>query len=186
MTAYKIVIVGGVNTGKSSIVRKYTSGLFNKSETSTIGVSFQCKKMEGDVLEIWDTAGQEKFRCLVPLYYRNAKIVIIVYDITSVSSYTDAVKWVDEISRVNPTAMLALVGNKTDLEDGREVTTVMHKIIAQRCMFAFETSALTGSNIDRLFTTLYDAVPDTAQPMHTGTLDIFFPPPGLNTTKYCC
>ena len=82
--------------------------------------------------------------------------------------------------------LVILVGNKTDLEDGREVTTVMHKIIAQRCMFAFETSALTGSNIDRLFTTLFDAVPDTAQPMHTGTLDIFFPPPGLNTTKYCC
>jgi Ras-related protein Rab-5C len=187
MTAYKIVILGGINTGKSSIIRRYISGLFHNDEKSTIGVSFQSKTMEdGDVLEIWDTAGQERFRSLVPLYYRNAKIIIIVYEITSVASYTDAVRWVDEINRVNPTATLALVANKTDLEECRKVTTAMHKQIATRCTFNFETSALTGSNINVLFTTLHDAAPDLPQRPHPETFDICFPIPGLNSTKYCC
>ena len=87
---YKFVLVGDSAVGKSSIANRYISNDFYEFQEPTIGAAFMSKKLNIDdkeiKLEIWDTAGQERYRSLAPMYYRNASVAIVVYDITKASS----------------------------------------------------------------------------------------------------
>ena len=85
----------------------------------------QTLHVDGDTLkfEIWDTAGQERYHSLAPMYYRGANAAVVVYDITSVDSFERAKKWTMELQKqAKPDIVIALVGNKTDLETQRKVT----------------------------------------------------------------
>lgn len=157
---FKIVLLGDVNVGKSSISLQFCDKYFYKKLDSTIGASFLtqnvCIDNSKTRLELWDTAGQERYRSLVPMYYRGAHSAIIVYDITSRESFQSAQKWVDEL-RLNglPDIVIALVGNKRDLIDQRVIQMIDAKNYAeeQEILF-FETSAKTAYNVDKLFVTL--------------------------------
>lgn len=158
-TAYpsiKIVFVGDTNVGKTCIVSKYVNGIFT-TEGPTIGAAYFTKEIEVDkekyVLNIWDTAGQECYRYLVPMYYRNASIAILVYDITNKSSFESIQFWIDDIKKViTEDISFVLCGNKNDLEDQRSVTEADVQAFAENLGLPYmETSALTGYGIAKLF-----------------------------------
>lgn len=112
-------------------------------------------------LQLWDTAGQERFRSLIPSYIRDSSVAVVVYDISSLKSFQNTRKWVDDVrgERGND-VIIVLVGNKTDLNDKREVTTQMGEEEAKRCGALFvETSAKVGANVKGLFRKIAQALP---------------------------
>lgn len=112
-------------------------------------------------LQLWDTAGQERFRSLIPSYIRDSSVAVVVYDISSLKSFQNTRKWVDDVrgERGND-VIIVLVGNKTDLGDKREVTQQMGEEEAKRCGALFvETSAKAGANVKGLFRRIAQALP---------------------------
>jgi Ras-related protein Rab-5C len=106
---FKVVLVGDIAVGKSCIIYRFTHDEFDPtlaptlgSDAINLGMTFSKKLIERNnmklMLEIWDTAGQEKYKMIAPIYYRNAQAVIIVYDASKPSSAKDAVWWVDEVA----------------------------------------------------------------------------------------
>lgn len=132
---------------------------------ATIGIDFLSKTMYLEDrtvrLQLWDTAGQERFRSLIPSYIRDSSVAVVVYDISSLKSFQNTRKWVDDVrgERGND-VIIVLVGNKTDLNDKREVTQAMGEEEAHRCGALFvETSAKVGANVKGLFRKIAQALP---------------------------
>ncbi|GME70691.1 unnamed protein product [Ambrosiozyma monospora] len=104
----KVVLLGESSVGKSSILQRFQSNTFNENKSSTIGAAFISKKIfktnpsNEDCslinLQIWDTAGQERFHNLTPLYYRNANLALIVFDLNDESSFKKAEFWTKELN----------------------------------------------------------------------------------------
>nr|CAI44497.1 rab_C43 [Paramecium tetraurelia] len=120
----KITFLGNSGVGKSSIVKRYCFEEFDEHNQSNLGADYVPKEMEYQnnkiKLQIWDTAGQEKFRSLVPLFLRT---VIIVYDITQKSSFTQLKEWVSSLEQIcSKNQLFFLVGNKCDLIEQEQVT----------------------------------------------------------------
>jgi small GTP-binding protein len=171
MKRIRIVLCGEASVGKSSIISRFSTGTFQTMTNETIAGAFHCAKVrfngETLVLEIWDTAGSERYHSVIPSFFRNAAAVVIVYDITARDSFTNVDYWLEFTKTNSPEGVqLFLVGNKVDLFDLRVVTfdegralTETHKLSA----FA-ETSAKTGEFVDSLFA-LLAAVPPS------GTVD---------------
>ncbi|PPD72070.1 hypothetical protein GOBAR_DD31021 [Gossypium barbadense] len=99
----KLVLLGDVGTGKTSLVLRFVKGQFSDFQESTIGAAFFTQVLslnEATVkFDIWDTAGQERYHSLAPMYYRGAAAAIVVYDITNSESFERAKKWVQELQR---------------------------------------------------------------------------------------
>ncbi|CAL5327752.1 unnamed protein product [Camellia sinensis] len=159
------VLLGDMGTGKTSLVLRFVKGQFFDNQEPTIGAAFFTQILslpEATVkFDIWDTAGQERYHSLAPMYYRGAAASIVVYDITSMDTFVRAKKWVEELKkqgntmnlqRGNPNLVMALVANKSDLEQDREVETEEGEQFSQENgMFFIETSAKTAMNINNLF-----------------------------------
>ena len=112
-------------------------------------------------LQLWDTAGQERFRSLIPSYIRDSSVAVVVYDITNKKTFENTRKWVDDVrgERGND-VIIVLVGNKTDLNDKREVTTQQGEEEAKKNNLMFiETSAKLGHNVKNLFKRIAQALP---------------------------
>lgn len=161
----KLVLLGEAAVGKSSAVDRFVKNDFFEFQQPTIGAAFmtQTMKLSDCVVkfEIWDTAGQERYRSLAPMYYRGAAAALVVYDITDHDSFNGAKTWIDELTRLGSTdIVIALAGNKSDLNDKREVLTSEAKAYAQEngCIF-FETSAKTGENINDVFRAIAEKLP---------------------------
>ena len=139
---------------------------------STIGVDFVSKTMYLEDktirLQLWDTAGQERFRSLIPSYIRDSHVAIVVYDMTSRASFESADRWIEDIkAERGPDVKIFLVGNKSDLPEGRQVSIEDgdQKAVALGIPF-IETSAKAGHNIKALFreiaaSLIPQAAPDT-------------------------
>jgi small GTP-binding protein len=153
----KLIVVGDSNSGKTSIISAFTRGELNTATRPSIGVAYSKKSITvpGATVnfQVWDTAGQEKFRSINTLYYRNAAAAVLVFDITSRSSFDNIVMWLDEIRRNGASNMvLGLAGNKADLKNTRQVTLEEAKAFADsQQMVYFETSAKTGVGVTELF-----------------------------------
>ncbi|XP_073150504.1 ras-related protein RABF2b [Henckelia pumila] len=153
----KLVLLGDVGAGKSSLVLRFVKGQFIEFQESTIGAAFFSQTVavnEATVkFEIWDTAGQERYHSLAPMYYRGAAAAIIVYDITNQTSFDRAKKWVQELrAQGNPNMIMVLAGNKSDMLDARKVVAEEAQTYAQENgLFFMETSAKTANNVNELF-----------------------------------
>ncbi|XP_068643139.1 ras-related protein RHN1-like isoform X2 [Aristolochia californica] len=153
----KLVLLGDMGTGKTSIVLRFVKGQFFHYQESTIGAAFFSQIIslnEATVkFDIWDTAGQERYHSLAPMYYRGAAAAIVVYDITSMDSFLRAKKWVQELQRQgNPSLVMVLVANKADLETKRKVDTKEGELYArENGLYFSETSAKTAQNVNELF-----------------------------------
>ena len=153
----KLIVVGNQGTGKSCILNRFVNETFEENYQATIGLDFQSKNVtihDQDVrLILYDTAGQEKFRSLIPMYIREAQIILLIYDITDRESFDSMPKWIQEVLQVkNSEAVFVLIGNKIDLEDKRQISSEEGKKFAEENNFIFqEVSAKTGDNFEKLF-----------------------------------
>ncbi|XP_059667309.1 ras-related protein RABF2b-like [Cornus florida] len=153
----KLVLLGDVGSGKSSLVLRFVKGQFVEFQESTIGAAFFSQTLAVNdatvKFEIWDTAGQERYHSLAPMYYRGAAAAIVVYDITNQVSFDRAKKWVIELqSQGNSNMVVALAGNKADLLDSRKVATEATEVYARDNGLLFmETSAKTATNVNDIF-----------------------------------
>ena len=116
----KLIILGDVGVGKSSIIERYYEDKFKEDKASTLNSYFIEKeiKIQGEkiILELWDTAGQEQFRSITKLFIKNSKVILLVYDVTSQKSFESINYWYDYIIKeLGPNIILGLAGNKTDL-----------------------------------------------------------------------
>jgi len=166
----KLVLLGDMGAGKSSLVLRFVKGQFFDYQESTIGAAFLTQTLAvNDVtvkFEIWDTAGQERYHSLAPMYYRGAAAAVIVYDITNADSFNRAKKWVQELQRQgNPNLVMALAANKADLDSKRKIEAEEGKSYAdENGLFFMETSAKTAQNVNELFYEIGRRLPK-AQPV---------------------
>ncbi|GBG88196.1 hypothetical protein CBR_g46684 [Chara braunii] len=153
----KLVLLGDMGAGKSSLVLRFVKGQFFDYQESTIGAAFLTQTVAVNdatiKFEIWDTAGQERYHSLAPMYYRGAAAAIVVYDVTNVDSFTRAKNWVRELQRQgNPSLIIALAGNKVDLVAKRKIQIEEGQAYAEENgLFFMETSAKTAHNVNELF-----------------------------------
>lgn len=157
----KLVLLGDAAVGKSSLVLRFVHDDFQENKESTIGAAFLTQKCEIDEscikFEIWDTAGQERFHSLAPMYYRNAQVAIIVYDVTELASMERAKKWIKELRRqVDDNVLIVLAGNKCDLEKNEHKIdfAVGMEFAAENGLMFFETSAKCNINVQEMFTAI--------------------------------
>jgi Ras-related protein Rab-6A len=152
--------------GKTSLITRFMYDSFDTTYQATIGIDFLSKTMYLEDrtvrLQLWDTAGQERFRSLIPSYIRDSSVAVVVYDISSMKTFQQTKKWIDDVrgERGND-VIVVLVGNKTDLGDSkREVTTAQGEEEAKRSGAIFvETSAKLGHNVKALFRRIAQALP---------------------------
>ena len=154
---YKLIFLGDQSVGKSCILNRFLNDTFIEDYQATIGLDFQSKNVQIDNQDIhlllYDTAGQEKFRSLIPMYTRDANIILLVYDISNRDSFTNLSQWLKDLTNVNmEEVILCIVGNKIDLNDKRAVNTEEGKKFAEEHDFIFqEISAKTGEGFSDLF-----------------------------------
>ena len=155
---FKFIIVGDTFVGKSNLLSQYTTKRFNPEHEITIGCEFMAKniiiKDRIIRIQIWDTAGQETFRAVTRNYYKNCACCIIVYDITNKKSFNNLQIWIKDISEnCSKQVKIILVGNKKDLEEERQVDINESQEFAEKNEIKdfYETSALTGENVDKIF-----------------------------------
>ncbi|XP_044158709.1 ras-related protein Rab-17 isoform X1 [Bufo gargarizans] len=154
---FKLVLLGSADVGKSSLVLRYTRDDFMET-VSTTGCAFFSHRvyLQGRMLdfEVWDTAGQERYHSVSHLYYRGASAALLVYDITSKESFSRAQLWFQELQKYvfSGEMVIALVGNKSDLQDKGKVSREVAQAFAeQKGLLFIETSAKTGDGVKEVF-----------------------------------
>ena len=147
---YKLIFLGDQGVGKSCILNRFMNDTFSEEYQATIGLDFQSKNVQIDNQDIhlllYDTAGQEKFRSLIPMYTRDANIILLVYDVTSKESFNNLSIWLNDLNNIKKEEVIfAVVGNKIDLDDRKEVNSDEGENFAKEHDFIFaEISAKTG------------------------------------------
>eukprot|EP01088_Endostelium_zonatum_P012127 TRINITY_DN262_c0_g1_i1.p1 TRINITY_DN262_c0_g1~~TRINITY_DN262_c0_g1_i1.p1 ORF type:complete len:204 (+),score=46.75 TRINITY_DN262_c0_g1_i1:18-629(+) len=193
---YKLLLLGESTVGKSSIVLRFVHDRFVDKLESTVGAAFTTKSVPLDdgvtvKYEIWDTAGQERYNSLAPLYYRGAQAAIIVYDITSQSSFERAKAWVRELMKHKQTEeslVMALVGNKLDLEDDREIQANVADEYRKECNvdIFLETSAKQGTNVYEVFLEIARKLPKETRATNNDSATITVRNPEDMKKSRCC
>ncbi len=160
----KIITLGNSEVGKTSIINRFTSNYFDKDLINTIGIDSKTHQMKiGEKtvnLKIWDSAGQERFRSIQKHYYNQVDGILFVYDITKEDSFKIIESWFDEVkTKAINTLCGVLIGNKSDLEDERDVSTEDGKKLADQLKLKFiECSAFTGDNVEQAFIYLVESI----------------------------
>lgn len=187
----KVVLVGDTQVGKTSIVTRLKKGRFADHTTATVGAALQeyiVQTENGTVsMQIWDTAGQEKFRTLAPMYYRTANVAIIVYDITKAESFKSLETWTKELEEKGPQGLkICIVGNKSDLTEERAVSTSNAEdfAFARQASFFCEVSAKTGEGVVGLFEKIATLNEADARIQNTEPIEIIPTKPPQDSS--CC
>ena len=160
---YKIILTGDSGTGKSAILRRFADNKFIENYYSTIGVDFKVKTIDigGKLtkLQVWDLAGDTRFRSMTASYYRGAHGIILVYDVTDRQSFASLVEWLEEVeSRADPDAIRILVGNKIDNEHKAITTEEGHDFAKKHNLLFVECSAKNSINVDAVFSILISEI----------------------------
>jgi small GTP-binding protein len=156
---FKVVLLGEAGVGKSSIAQRFCHNKFSDAYEVTIGGAYlqrmvQLKSGASVKLHLWDTSGEERFRAMAPLYYRDANAVVMVYDVGNVKSFHALDFWTREIeSKRSEKIVVGLVGNKNDLDPTDKMISTQegrHYAESNRVLFG-ETSAKLGTGIEEFF-----------------------------------
>ena len=158
-TIIKVVLLGDSGVGKTSIVQRFIYSSYKEDNPPTIGASFISKLMpipDTNIhvkFQIWDTAGQEKYKSLASMYYKDAQAAIIVYDITKRNTFESVKNWVSQLQgNADSKIVIAIAGNKADLMEKEEVDVQTAKGLAQSLDAIFkQTSAKDNLGIEELF-----------------------------------
>lgn len=193
-----MVLLGSSGVGKSSLATRFVKGEFKDSQP-TVGCAFQTHvvNVNGASLrfEIWDTAGQEKYHSVTPLYYRGAHAALLVYDISKRETFTRAQLWLKELEKqtIPDSTVVWLVGNKLDLSRRRQVSAQEGQSLAEdRGLGFMETSALSGDHVNQLLLTVAYRVHELTWDQHSLSEWQEFPTVDLQTRGFfssfpsCC
>ncbi|CAD8204967.1 unnamed protein product [Paramecium pentaurelia] len=148
-----ILLVGEVESGKTTLLIKYTEQEFQLNKLTTIGIDYKSKIVDYQgkriKIQLWDTAGQERFKTISKNYYRGAHAIFFIYDITNMDSFNRIQQWINEIEQNLPSDIIkVLIGNKCDLNNNRQVCYGYGKeFAALQGLKFFESSALENINI---------------------------------------
>ncbi|TPX37116.1 hypothetical protein SmJEL517_g00964 [Synchytrium microbalum] len=154
---FKFVIVGHSGSGKSALLQRFVTHQFKAGSSHTVGIEFGSKVTKvgnkSIKLQIWDSAGQERFRAVTRSYWRGAAGCLLVYDITNRESFEALSIWLDDAkSLASPDVAIVLVGAKVDMEEYRVVSVMEANTFAQEHGLMFvETSALSDENVEEAF-----------------------------------
>jgi Ras-related protein Rab-11A len=154
---FKTVLIGDSGVGKTNILSRYTRDEFSIETKSTVGVEFGNKRIRikntNIKAQIWDTAGQERYKSITNAYYKGAKGSLVVFDITNRDTFIAADRWIGELkSNADSQVTIILIGNKSDLEELRKVSTEEAQAKAEQYGLAYiETSAFQATNIEKAF-----------------------------------
>ena len=191
----KIVLIGNSAVGKTALFQRMKTDTYNENSTPTVGGA--CANIDVDFnsqtvpLILWDTAGQDSFREIVPMYFNRASFIIIVYDITNKKSFEDVAEWT-ELSKNNASESvhLILLGNKVDQSEKRQVALIEGQEQADKmnALTFLEVSAKEGILIDDLLSTIADQVLKDflAQPNKLETNEIDLTSSATKKTSSCC
>ena len=155
-TKNKIVLLGDSGVGKTSLVRRWLTNSFNENQTPTIGTAFikttfTFRGQENDV-QVWDTAGEEKYRSMAPIYVQGAFAAVLVYDRTCKSTLDNIKIWLQQIKSIDKQIPYILCGNKSDMVDECEVDLEEGIAFAESInTHHFATSAVSGINVSEVF-----------------------------------
>ena len=161
---FKYIIIGDAAVGKTNLLNRYINKKFLNEYQTTIGVEFATKTVKiRDKLyriQLWDTTGQESFRSITRNYYKNSVCAIIVYDITCRDSFNSIKNWIEEVNEnCSKNVYMVLVGNKSDLEERRDIKKEEGEELAQNIGIKFyETSAKLGTNVENVFFNSVDEI----------------------------
>lgn len=158
---FKVVLLGDCATGKSSIALRFIQDKFSDKHQVTIGAAFAAKNVEINYpepnspkleirLQIWDTAGEEKYRAMTRFYFRKSTVGILVYDVTDPKTFTNLTRWQQDFFDHCPDAKVILCGNKSDLESKVPASDAMAwaKQYGHDCVIC---SAKNGEGVERIF-----------------------------------
>ncbi|MFX0170144.1 MAG: Rab family GTPase [Candidatus Hodarchaeota archaeon] len=157
---FKIIVCGDWAVGKTSLIKRYSTNTFTNDYLTTIAVNIVTKEavIDGFFVELmmWDTGGQERFSHLRKRYYKGAQGVIYAFDVTRPETFRAIEKrWIPEVTEVIEDYIPTIWATKVDLVDQRVVSTTSGDRLARRLnAYFFETSSLTGKNVEKAFTSL--------------------------------
>jgi small GTP-binding protein len=199
MPRVKAVFAGEAGVGKTCIIERAAHGGFKSNSFATVGATNACVHVSCTIdgkdttitFNIWDTAGQEKYRSLTPMYFSGAHVAILVFDLTQKDSLQSLHEFYDLLQQRAPEDCLyVLVGNKSDLADRRQVPPDLADQFRLQigADFYFETSALSGDGIKDMFEKLARApglVFEPEEPDYLGIVEEQAPAPGEQKKKPC-
>ena len=186
---YKVLLLGDSTVGKTCILLKYTDKIFQETHMMTIGLDYRLKTMtlqsgKEVKLQIWDTAGQDRFRSITKNYYKGSHGIILIYDVTSLKTFENVKSWVSQIhEEIYDKVVIYLVGNKIDMDDERKVKTEEVQKLAEELGVPFvETSAKSGENIDNIFSDITERIDKEFGNIQKVRKNISYQAPG----RKCC
>ena len=193
---YKVLLLGDSTVGKTCFLLRYCDKTFQDAHLSTIGLDYRVKTMtlknkKNIKLQIWDTAGQDRFRAIKKNYYKGANGIILIYDVTNLQTYENVKNWITQIrEETNPNVVIYLAGNKIDIpEEERVVKTEEGKEIANEYKLQFkETSAKDGINVNEVFQELVEKIDEVNSKLEVSKPEpknILYSP-GKKKKSSCC
>ena len=164
--AFKILLLGDSSVGKTCFLKRYTENTFQDAYLSTIGLEFKYKlvTLEDGIIvkvQLWDTAGEERFRTIAKSYYKGAHGIVLIYDVTNRKTYENIRKWMNQIKDDSSSNIsIILVANKIDCENEyRQVTKEEGKTLAKsNNLPIFEASAKDNINVEESFKYLIEKI----------------------------
>ena len=144
----KVVFLGKFSVGKTSLIERITRNTFSDFKEATIGAAFRSYRNNNIRFNIWDTSGSERYKSLTPMYYRNADVAIVVYDLKDNDTYKEALDWVTKLKGQARVPLIYLIGNKKDLVKEEEEVKFEMEIEKVR---KYLVSAKSGENIQKFF-----------------------------------
>ena len=163
---YKVLLLGDSSVGKTCFLLRYCDKTFQDAHLSTIGLDYRLKSMtlknkKNIKLQIWDTAGQDRFRAITKNHYKGANGIILIYDVTNLQTFENVKNWITQIrEEANKNVVIFLAGNKADLpEESRAVQKEDGQKMAEEYNMPFqETSAKEGINVNETFQELVEKI----------------------------
>ncbi len=152
----QLLVIGDSSVGKTSLITRYTNGIFKEEYLATVGLDYYSKTEEIDnqkiQIKLWDTAGQERYKALTQNYFRSAEGVLLAFDVTNEESFKNLKEWISSI-KVNMESKniflpLIIIGNKIDKDDREIEKEEAEKFASENNYKYFETSAKTGEGVD--------------------------------------
>ena len=162
---YKILLLGDSDVGKSCFLMRYADNVFVDNYITTIGLDYKLKYIQldsGEIIKVqlWDTAGHDRYRTIAKNYYKGSHGILLLYDVTKTNSFENIREWIRDIrEEVYEKAIIFLIGNKIDKKEDRKIQTEQGAKLAEEFNLPFfEASAKSGENVDEIFKALYKKI----------------------------